>query len=118
MSTLTTTTTITNDEYLIQASVTSTGDIPPDVFLYENLGTTVLGSYQAVCSLDDYRRVQTFTGIAIPIFANKYVKYTSGLIHVPLGRDPVPVVNKVIADVKSFKTAYLAASSTTVTTNL
>ena len=64
----------------IIASVSPGGTLPQDIFIYNNTGTTSLGSYVGVCELSEYQRFQTFTGAALPIFGNKYVKFTQGKI--------------------------------------
>lgn len=117
MSSLTVNINIVAGEYVLEAFVTSTGDIPDDIFLYENTGSGV-GSYISVCLIQDYQRVQTYTGVDIPAFGNKYIKYNRAVVHIPLDRDPRLIKTKIIDDVKAFKAAYLAAKSSTQTISL
>jgi hypothetical protein len=114
MSSLTINIDIVSGEYLLTASITSTGDIPTDIFLYENAGSG-LGQYQSICTLEDFSRVQTYVGTDIPVFGNKFIKYTQAVIHIPLDRDPRSIKAKLIKDVQNFKAAYLSAKSSTQT---
>lgn len=113
MSSLTINITINNGNYLLSAHVTSTGDMPDDIFMYENSGTSTLGDYQGVCTLSEYKSMQTFSGTPLPAFGNRFVKTNSLLMSFPLSTDAASIKAKVIADVKSFKAAYTAAATTT-----
>jgi hypothetical protein len=104
-------TAIQNDMWHIQANVISGSDIPQDVFMYENSGTG-LGEYIGVCTLKDYKRIQTYTGTPIAVFGNKYLKTTTLHKYVDLSKSTKPFVDKIQADITIFRTEYLAGSST------
>lgn len=90
-------------------AVVTLGDIPTDVFMYENTGTG-LGDYVGVCALSDYMRIQTHSpGTNVPLFGNKFLKFSTGIILVPLSSDPQVTIDKVIADVRAFRVSYQAA---------
>ena len=44
----------------------------PNVFLYKNTGTNVMGEYFAVASLAQLNRFQVWNNKPIPLFANAY----------------------------------------------
>ena len=111
MSNLTVEISIVNGNYQITAHVTSTGDMPADIFMYENVGSTILGQYQGVCTLEEYKSLQTFSGAAIPSFGNRFVKTSSLIMSFPLSTDAVSIKTKIIKDVKAFKAAYDAAAT-------
>jgi hypothetical protein len=111
--TLTVTIELQPDQYLVTASATGTTGLPSDIFTYENTGTTTLGDYYGVCSYKDYVRIQTFTGSVIPVFGNKFIKYPTASIKVPLTEDPNSVKAKIVADVTTFKNSFLINHTTT-----
>lgn len=104
--------TITNGAYLVVGTVTFGSDIPGDIFGYEN-NNGVLGDYVGVCTLDDYKRLQTFTGTPISAFGNKFVKFTEARHVVPLDANVQATIDKMTADLKAFRLAFLAGSSST-----
>jgi hypothetical protein len=112
MSTLNITTTLVENEFVVEAIIASTGDIPTDIFMYENTGEG-LGDYQGVCTIDEYKRMQTFNEDPIPKFGNKFIKYTRAIIHLPLTYDVSALRTKITNDVKAFKTAFITAESNT-----
>lgn len=95
-------------KWTITASILVGSDIPRDVFLYENTGTTTLGSYFGVADLGEYKRFQPWTGTAIPAFGNKYVRSATAVIQIPLTEDPNVIKAQMVATIKSFRTAFLA----------
>lgn len=89
--------------------------LPRDIFLYENTGSG-LGEYVGVCSLQDFRKYQAHqVGVNIAVFGNKYIKHTVGLLKFNIERDPQPIKDKIIADVKAFKQTYNLGQSSTST---
>ena len=89
------------------------GDIPADIFMYENTGEG-LGDYFGVCSLTDYQRIQTHSpGIDVPLFGNKFLKFSTGIVKVPLSENVQVTIDKIVADVRAFRLAYLAAPGST-----
>lgn len=90
---LSVTTQLTADKKLeIVCSVVAGGTLPQNIFIYENTGTNVLGSYIGICNLSEYQRLQTFSGTLIPKFGNKYIKYHEGRVVLETTDDPDRVV--------------------------
>lgn len=111
MSTVTVNITIESGKFRINATIQSTGDIPTDLFLYQNTGTG-LGEYFAVCTFADYSKTQKYqVGIDVPIFGNKFLRHTEANIYLDLTVDVVAIKNKIIADIKTFRTEFLAANT-------
>lgn len=104
---LTVTTTILEDQILVEADVAEGGDIPQAIFLYENTGTDELGKYFGVCSRTDYERFQEWTGTPIPVFGNKFVRYTVGRNYVPLGTSTAGIEKNMVDSCKKFRLEYL-----------
>ncbi len=102
----------------IIATVLSGGTLPLDIFVYENTGTVTLGAYQAVCSLDEYQRLQTFTGSAIVKFGNRFVKYTQAKINVDINDDVDQVITVIEDSVKALSLALSSAAATTTVINI
>lgn len=91
---LSVTTQLTDDRKLeIVCSVVAGGTLPQDIFIYENSGTNVLGTYIGICNLSEYQRLQTFTGDQIPKFGNKFVKFTEGRVVLDTTDDPERVID-------------------------
>lgn len=117
MSTLTITSNIYAGNYVVEGYVTSTGDIPDDIFMYENTGAG-LGAYQGVCSLADYKRMQTYAGTPIPVFGNKFIKHNRANLIFDLTHSLVTIKTNLTDDVKAFKIEYQAEQTTSTTTPL
>lgn len=116
MGTLRITTSVVNNMWQLEFAMEGTLDFPGDIFLYENTGTG-LGPYFGVCSLSDYRKFQTYVnGVDIPVFGNKFIKHTIGVLTFAITEDPLVVKEKVIKDVKAFKAAYNAGQFSTTST--
>lgn len=114
-TTITSTVQLNGDHWLVTLDVTAGGTLPQDIFIYENTGTSVLGNYYGTCSLSELTRYQTFTGTPIPLFGNRFVKYTQAKIVVDLGRDPNQVVATCIANITALSKAYTSQGTTTQT---
>jgi hypothetical protein len=69
-----------DDHWTITATVVEGGYLPPDIFIFQNTGTSELGVYWGVCALSEYVRLQTWTGTPIAQFGNRFVKYTQAKI--------------------------------------
>lgn len=104
--------TVVNGVWLVVATVQPGADIPSDIFGYEN-NNGVLGDYVGVCTLEDYKRLQTFTGTPISVFGNKFIKYTEARHTVPLDSNLQATIDKMTLDLKAFRLAFLAGSSST-----
>lgn len=107
-------TSIIDDSVVITAHLESTDGFPLDIFVFANTGTGI-GDYQGVCTLGEYVKYTTFTGDNIPLFGNMFLKYTIATIKVPFDRDPIPIKNKLVQDVKNFKAALTTFNQETET---
>lgn len=110
---VTITTHVQGSNLVVHANLISPADVPLDIFLYENTGTTTLGAYFGVANLQDYNRIRAWTGSAIPVFGNKYVKHTQADFSMPIETSPTTIVNKLKKDIGQFKKEYQATGSTT-----
>lgn len=95
-STLNITKQLSNTQWVITATISSGGFLPLEIFVFENLGTNHLGTYQGIVAAVDLPRIQIFTGTPIPAFGNKFIRYGVGTLYVGQGADP----DKVIAVLK------------------
>lgn len=107
---ITITTAIDGTSRIITCTVNTGADIPHDIFLYEN-NNGVPGVFFAVCALSDYNRFQTYTGSAIPVFGNKYIKQTSGAKILNITDDYSTVAPTFIESCQAFRTAYLSSTT-------
>lgn len=107
-------TTILNNKWVLEFELNLDATIPRDIFVYENLGGGQLGEYQGVCTLEDYRRFQTYViGGNIPAFGNKFVKYSKGVKSFSIDIDPIQIKAKIVDDIKTFKASFLIGESST-----
>lgn len=118
-SSLSITTNLTTDNKIeILASVVEGGTLPRDIFIYKNNGSTGLGYYVGVCDIDEYRRLQTYTGTPIPVFGNQFVKSTQAKILLEI-TDSTDVVIKHLTNTATFLSfALLNSASTTQIINI
>jgi hypothetical protein len=111
----------TTSSWIIQATIVAGGTVPKDIFIYENDGSTdtiKIENYIGVCDLDEYQRLQTFTGTAIPVFSNRYVKYTMGQLKLSSGTSPAQAISIVQTEVTALSTALNSAQSSTQIINI
>lgn len=106
------TTTIQNDQVVVEGVLGPNPDIPAAIFLYENTGTDKLGDYFGVCTKYDFERFQEWTGQPVEIFGNRYVRYTVGRKFLPIeNKSAAPSVEKNMVDsCKNFRLEYLGMS--------
>lgn len=91
------------------------GVLPLDVFTHENTGTTTLGKYVGVCSVDELQRFQAWAGAQIRKFGNRYVRYRIAEIHLQPGTDPARTISIIRENLASLRTAIsLGTQSTTI----
>lgn len=114
-STLLVTKELKNDHWLITMEIQPGGTLPPEIFVYTNTGTSALGEFYGVCSVDELTRLQKFVGVEIPMFGNKYVKYGSAKIKIDLATEVQPVIDATIANIRSLSIAYQAQITSTTT---
>lgn len=114
-NTLNVTTTVTDQGTEIVASIDPSSDIPQNVFLYLNTGTTELGEYQGVAAFSQISRFQVWQGQVIPVFSNKYVRFNQAKIVVNGTTDPNTVISGLLASLTSLKNQYLSQRQTSTT---
>lgn len=113
MSTLKIITKVENNKWVVEFSLLPGGDFPADIFLWENTGTG-LGEYQTICTLTEYSRYKTYDpDVTVPVFGNRFLKHTSGVITADITVDPQDIRAKITSDVKVFKASYIAGESST-----
>jgi len=112
-STLNISKTLTPDSHWQITATIGSGNLPQDIFIYRNTGTTELGDYIGVCNVDEYQRLQTFLGASLPIFGNRFVKSTSVKILLSALDDPEKVISCIQNGVQAFSTGL--ANSTPIT---
>ena len=84
-------------------------NLPGDIFIYENTGTTTLGTYIGVANLDELTRLQVFDiNTAIPIFGNRYVRHSEAKIILGLNDDPAPVITVISKAITNLSTELKA----------
>lgn len=99
---------INGDHWLVSAELSLNSTLPKEIFLYENQGDTSLDStnFFGTCSVSDLTKFKAFTGTAIPVFGNRYIRYHQAKIRVDFLSDLDRVVTALVANVTSFKNAY------------
>lgn len=104
---------IEDNQWKLEFRLSSASDIPRDIFMYENLGEK-LGQYQAVVTVSEWFSLRSFNPVTpTPVFGNKFIKHTEGLMYLPIDRDVDYTIQKITNDVKSFKSAFLSNTSST-----
>jgi hypothetical protein len=103
---------LTASDWTITATVTS-DEIPTAIFAYENTGSITLGDYAGIISAVDVPRLQIWEGVLIPVFGNKYVRHTTGTIHVSGTSDPDSVITALKDSVRLFRLDYLSIQTST-----
>lgn len=108
---------LTGDQYVITASVLPGGYLPQNIFLYQNTGTTTLGLYYGVCNTDELTRFQVWSGSAIPLFGNAFVRYNQAKIIVNVQQQATGIISNIQTGVQQLSTAMqLAANSSQIIT--
>lgn len=117
-SSLSITTNLTTDNKIeILASVVEGGTLPQDIFIYKNTGSG-LGYYVGICDIDEYRRLQTYTGTAIPVFGNQFIKSTQAKILLEITDNPDVVIKHLTNTATFLSFALLNSASTTQIINI
>lgn len=97
----------------ITAVVADKDTLPEEIFVYENTGTNVLGNYVGVCDLSELKRIQVWSGQALPKFGNRFVRTSQAKIRVALTVGPSHIIDNMVSTTKALKNELIAASSTT-----
>ena len=104
---------LSGDYWNITAELLSGSYLPSDIFIYQNTGTTTLGKYKGICGMDELKRLQVWSGTAIPKFGNKFVRYSQAKIQLLIKENADEVIAKMINSVKLLNTELLASSNNT-----
>lgn len=115
---LTVTKTLSDTGWTVTASLNIGAAIPRDIFVYHNTGTTQLGTYYGVLNVLDLNRISIWTGSALPLFGNNFVRYNSATILVGQTSDVDDVIAKLDASVQTFSTKFQAISPSTQVFNI
>jgi hypothetical protein len=105
-------------KWVITAEILPGGSLPVDIFIHLNNGDNTLGEYQGVCSLEEYQRMQTFTGAVIPKFGNKYLKSDNAKIIVNNETDADQAIVDITNSVKSLDSSINSTPSKTLVINI
>lgn len=97
---------LVDDHWEVTAEVVPGGTLPLEVFTYENTGTAELGTYYGTCSVEELGFFQIYTGVTIPLFGNRFVRYGQAKIVVSLSDDPKAVVSTIIKNLTRLSLAY------------
>lgn len=112
-STLTVNKQLVSDRWVVTANLSPGGTLPLEIFVFTNTGTTQLGTYEGVIAATELSRIQIFTGTAIPVFANKFVRYGTATLYVGLDRDPDSVITVLKNSVQYLSTTYQSIQNST-----
>jgi hypothetical protein len=104
---------LTNSGWVITAAVLPGGTLPLEIFVYENTGTSELGDYVGVISVDNIPRLQIWNNTPIPAFGNKFVRHNVGVLIVTSGSDPDAVITVLKNSVQDLSTKLQAEQSST-----
>ena len=118
-STLTITKALSSSGWTVTANIASGGLIPQAIFVYTNTGVAnQLGTYFGIVSPLDLARLNLYDGVTtFPVFQNKFLRYTTGTLLVPITQDVTQNVDAKIAAlvqaIEDFSTAYQAQNTAT-----
>ena len=105
--------TFVKDHYELNAVMSEVDVLPEAIFLYENTGDASLGEYYGVASLDELLSRQEWTGVAIPAFGNKWVRYTEAVMLLPNLEEAEKSKAWIIENVKRLKQQITSQSPDT-----
>ena len=104
-----------NNLWEVSAEILAGGDLPREIFVYENLGTTDLGDYIGVAAVEELQRFQIFSGTAIAKFGNRFVRYVKAHIILTDYSERTSVIENLTENVKILSNNIKAASTVTQT---
>jgi hypothetical protein len=107
-----------SDHYLVTATVGEGPTLPKDVFIFTNTGTTDIGEYYGVCSVEELSRLNVYSGVVVPVFGNKYLRYREVKIVVPLQDDPATVVLLLTKNLQTLSNALKTKLNTSQVVNI
>lgn len=111
--TLRTTKTFDKDHWYVSAELLpDNGNVlPQSIFIYENIGADRLGQYQGVCSFEELKRLQEWSGQVLPIFGNRFVRYHRADVALSVGADPDRTISLIKLGAKALKEEILSSGS-------
>lgn len=112
-STLNITKQLTNNGWVITATIDVGGTLPREIFVYENNGSDTLGPYQGVIAAVDLPRIQIWAGTPIAAFGNKFVRHNVGTIIITGTENPDTVIAGLKASVQSLSTQFQSIQTST-----
>lgn len=118
MSTLNISVSLVGDKYQVTGNITPGGDLPTDIFAYENTGSSELGTFCGITSKSEFTQFQTWQGTAIPVFGNRFVKYGQIKINVSLSDNVDEVISNLVSSISEFAKEYRSNLSENRTYNI
>lgn len=109
--------TFRDDHWVVHAEVIPVdgGVLPAAVFIYENDGSSTLGVYWGVCSIEELQRLKVWTGEVIRKFGNRYVRHNVAELHLTPGTLPDGTINLIRRGLSSLRNELISgAESSTV----
>lgn len=106
---------IDGTDKFLSFKLTNASSLPKPIFIMENVGTTTLINYQGVCTFNELFGLQEFTGTAIPVLNNKYVRVQVATVKVPYNVDELTIIQRILQGISLLNTEYIAGSSVSVT---
>ncbi len=112
------TTSLVGGQLTLTATLPDFSPLPtPNVFIYENNGSGVLGPYQGVAQLSELTQFQIWNGAPIPVFANNFVLSNQAVL--PVTPTTVAQAQSLIqAGLTALKQQYLAAYPNTISVTI
>ena len=111
-STLNITKQLSNEGWIITATISPGGSLPLEIFTYENTGTVELGNYFGVIAATDIPRIQIWDNEAIPVFGNKYIRHSVGTLRVSLTENPDVAITTIKKAVETLSKTFSSIQTT------
>lgn len=105
---------LTNEGWVISGRVEPSSEMPKDIFVYENTGTTDLGKYFSVVSALDMHRIPVWSGSAVASRV-RYVRSDEIKINVPFDVNVDDAIEALVSAVKAFYREFTAEKESTKT---
>lgn len=106
---------LTNDGWSVTGSLGAGGTIPTDIFVYENSGTTTLGSWHSVVTIPDMTKIPRWTGVAIPTSKSPWVRASTIKILVDTTHDVDEVILNLKGSLQKFVKEFNSEKESTKT---
>jgi len=115
MNTVTITKRLVNEGWSVTGSLGAGGTIPPDIFVYLNTGTAVLGEFQSVVTIPDFPKIPKWTGSIVPMAVSRWVRASTIKILVDPSNDVDEVISKLRASLQKFVKEFNSEKESTQT---